>query len=326
MKKLNIVYARGYAEKQAKAIIQHAVREATGKHNVIMSALYGNKNNLEHINEPIDIYHCHSGFSIESMKKAKKLGAKVILQRDSAHCEIMRELVEEDKLFWRQNSDYKGMCDPARREDLRFQLAEYELADYILLASTWERDTMIKKGVNPKKLVIIPFTADSAVFKPRNHETRDFSVVLGGNRCIRKGYPYAREACKRAGVELTVIEGLPFEQMTRALNEHTVCLAPTVEDGYPHQVLASMSCGLVPIVSTNTGTKDLIKDADNGFIIDMSESKEEIIEDIAYILNHLKDNPEDMREIGEKARKTIEKRPWSDYSKDICEFYERIIE
>ena len=323
---MKVIYASGYYAKQAKKIADKAVEETQRKGWLKkFSLVKGNKNNPEDLKDPFDIYHCHAGHSLETIPLAKKLGAKIILQRDSAHATKMIDLLEEYKDKCRKlNSEYKDMCNiPRRTTNVQYQLDEYEQVDYILLASTFERDTFIEKGIPNSKLKIIPFTADSEMFKPKNMENRPFSVCLGGNQCLRKGFPYAKEACKKLNIPLNVITGYKFEEMPRELANHTVCLAPAVEDGYPHQVLASMACGLVPIVSTFNGVKDLIKHGHNGFIVDLTSDT--IVQDITDILKVLKDNPEGMQSIGSFARETVAKRTWDDYSKDIANFYEEVM-
>ena len=144
--------ASGYFSKQAKQIMLKCIEETQRRKWLVklsMSKPY--MNNLDDIKEPLDIYHCHSGYSLESIKKAHQIGAKVILQRDSAHSEIMRDLVEADKEKWREQ--YKGICSPARSDpNLSKQLTEYKLTDYLLLASKWEEETFLKKGYPKEKI------------------------------------------------------------------------------------------------------------------------------------------------------------------------------
>lgn len=324
-KNLRVVYASGYYDKQAKKVVDMAIAETQKLGWLLkLSMQKGGKNDPEDLKEAFNIYHCHSSYSLDTIGVAKKLGAKIILQRDSAHSEVMRDLIEEDKIKWRPNSLYKGLCDPAPTDpNLAPQLQEYQETDHLLLMSKWEKKTFLQKGYPEKKIKVIPITADSEVFKPVNHETRKFSVCLGGNMVIRKGYPYAKEACKQIDEPLNVISGFKFEEMPRELNNYSICLAPTIEDGYPHQVLAAMSCALVPILSKNTGTKDIIKHGKNGFIVDIHASN--VINDIAEILSELRKNPDWMREVGLEARKTVAKRTWEDYSQDICKFYKDVM-
>ncbi len=325
---MKIIYASGYYDKQAKMIVDKALEETRRKGDLLkFSMVKGGKNDPDHLKEPFDIYHCHAGHSLETIPIAKELGAKVILQRDSAHAEKMLQQLEIYGGKCRQlDPKYKDMCNSAvqarQTTNLQYQLREYEAADYILVASTWERDTMIECGIPKGKIKIVPFTADSEVFKPRNLENRPFSVCLGGNQCLRKGYPYAKEACKKAGVTLNVINGFKFEEMNRELNNYSVCLAPTVEDGYPHQVLAGMLCGQIPIISTFTGTKDLIKHGKNGFIVDLEDDP---VQNISEILVELQRAPEWRFEVAKKARETVAKRTWDDYSKDVHNLYKKVM-
>ncbi len=327
MKKINVVYAQGSLNgRQFEKIYEEGTKIAAEKGWLkLMSPLNGRLNRLEHINQPIDIYHCHSAHSLDGMKKAKELGAITILQRDSSHVLDMIEWCEVGNKIWANK--YPQCCDDLRaRTQVEYQLKEYEEADHILLASTLEVDSFVKRGIPKEKIMRIPFTADLNKFKPMNKK-HDFGVVLGGNMCVRKGYPEATEACELMGTTLKVINNIPYasDQMVSKLNDYDVCLAPTREDGYPCQVQESMSCGLVPIISNRNGVKDLIKDKVSGFIIDITGNHERVIYEIVQLLKYLKDNPKLRKEMGLKAREAVSHRTWNDYGQDIADFYETLM-
>jgi len=318
---ISVTYSAGSYGRQAKKIVNKGTEEAMNRGYI--KDIHLKHTDLDYIKEPIDIYHCHSSYSLKGIIKAKSLGAKVILQRDSSHCTPFVDNLEKEESKWR-NTEYKFLCDnnARNRTDFDSQIAEYDNADYILLASKLERNSFLKMGYPKEKLKVIPFTADCEIFYPMNKK-HDFSVVLGGNQHLRKGYPYAKEACKQAGIPLNVIDGITFEQVPNELNQHTVILAPSADDGYPHQVLAGMACGLIPIVSTLNGVKDIIINKKNGFIVNLNDN--DVIKQIADVLRYLKENPKKAKQISLKARKTIEKRTWEDYSNDVANFYEEII-
>lgn len=322
---MNVIYAKGSEGIQFNKICEEGTKEAASrgwiKH---ITSLNGKLVRLEHITSPIDIYHCHSAHSLEGIRKAKQLGAITILQRDSSHILDMLEWVEEGMRIWKGKYP-QCMSNPRARTNLDFQLAEYEEADWILVASKLEEKSFINRGINKNKIKRIPFTVDFNKFKPINNK-HQFSVVLGGGNNIRKGYPEANEACKLAGINLNLVPSQPRgnEFVLSELNKHDVCIAPTREDGYPCMVLESMSCGLVPIVSTRNGVSELIEDGVNGYIVDLFD-KECAIEKMAEILTFLKENPKKRKEISLKARETVSKRTWEDYSKDVANFYQKIM-
>ncbi len=322
---MNVIYAKGSEGRQFDKIYNEGTKAAMAKGWIRkMSSLNGRLVRLEDIDEPIDIYHCHSAHSVMGIRKARELGAVTILQRDSSHVLDMIEWCEEGNNIWRK---IHPQCfdDLRARTDVDYQLEEYREADYILLASKLEETSFINRGIPTNKLKRIPFTVDSDKFRPLNKK-HDFSVCLGGNMCVRKGYPEAKEACNKMNIPLNVIHGIPYEseQMVSTLNEYDVCLAPTREDGYPCQVLESMSCGLVPIVSNRNGVQDLINKK-NGFIIDIKGDHIKAIQEIVEILKYLRDNPKIRKEMGMKARKAVSERTWDDYGNDVAEFYKKII-
>lgn len=322
---IRIIYFAGSYDRQARKIVDMGVQKAMNKGYI--NQIYKEDKIfkfLDHENkDKIDIFHCHSGYSLEAMKFIKqKTMAKIILQRDSSHVIQFIENLEKEEEKWR-STEYKHLCSNSSRQrtNIKAQLEEYMLADYILLASTLEYDSFVSQGVPKDKLKIIPFTADSKVFYPRNY-SHDFSVLLGGNQHLRKGFPYAKEVCKNVGIPLNIMEGIPFEQVPNELNQHSIILAPAADDGYPHQVLASMLCGLIPIISTLNGVKDLIRHGINGFIFNLDDNA--VITKITNIVRKLKDDNKLCKKIGEQARATIMKRTWENYGEDICKFYEEI--
>ncbi len=325
---MNIIYAKGSEGIQFNKICEEGTRKASAKGWInTVSPLNGRMVRLEHIKKPVDIYHCHSAHSLQGLRKAKELGAVTILQRDSCHINDMLAWCEAGNNLWKDK--YPQHCSDLRaRTNLDFQLAEYEEADYILVASKLEQKSFIKYGFKDK-IKRIPFAVDFDKFKPviGVQWTKPIRVVLGGNPCIRKGYPEANEACKKVGLKLNVVPGQPRgnEFMISQLQKYDICLAPTREDGYPQQVMESMSCGLIPIVSNRNGVCELINKGVNGYVVDMKQSTKHIIDEIAYILDALNNAPTEIRvDISIEARESVMKRTWEDYGNDVFRFYKKI--
>jgi glycosyltransferase involved in cell wall biosynthesis len=125
------------------------------------------------------------------------------------------------------------------------------------------------------------------------------------------------------GEPLDVLAGLPFEAMPGELARRSVCLAPSITDGMNHQVLAAMACGLVPIVSTATGARDLIAPGVNGFVVDLAAG--DPVGEIAGRLRWLRENPEERKRMGRRAREAVAGRSWQDYGREVCDGYAELL-
>ena len=92
------------------------------------------------------------------------------------------------------------------------------------------------------------------------------------------------------------------------------CL-PAVEDGCPLATYEAMACGTVPIVSTQTGTKQHIYHGRNGFVIPPKDR-----ESIKQYLQMLYDDREQGKYLGKKARETAEAFPWEKHEQEYVKW------
>ena len=94
---------------------------------------------------------------------------------------------------------------------------------------------------------------------------------------------------------------IPHEKLSEYLNQLTLLVNPSYTDTGPQIVLEAMACG-TPILSSLVGmVPDLIKDGENGFIMN-DNSPECIAKNVTRVL----DNP-NLEHITKKALAIIEK-------------------
>jgi glycosyltransferase involved in cell wall biosynthesis len=86
----------------------------------------------------------------------------------------------------------------------------------------------------------------------------------------------------------------------RYLRAGDVFFFPSKQEGMPNILLEAMACGLPGIVSRISGTEDLIRDGDDGFLVDPDSR-----EGFASVLDRLLGDPSLRTRVGEKARRTI---------------------
>jgi alpha-maltose-1-phosphate synthase len=170
-------------------------------------------------------------------------------------------------------------------------------ADYITTASTFMRNTFLKQGFAPERLLLCPYPVDLGMFRPpleKRPSNRPFTIVHVGGLSLRKGAPYLLEAfrlirkevpdavlrVKRwvhddAAAVLARYKDLPVEWSgTLALPEHVrryqssdLLLFPSIEDGFGFVVAEGLACGLPVVTTTNTGASDLIRPGENGEVV-----------------------------------------------------------
>jgi len=314
---VRVVYSIGRYHRQARPICDAVIGELRRRGWLTQLRLFDEPDETI---ASCDVFHGHSVLSLPTLRylRAHRPGVRIVLQRDSAHiaCEDLR-----DELRRRRGGPFDALCTEGpnvRADRIADQREEYDLADCVLVPSSYAAATFAAAGFPAARTRIIPFSVDSVMFHPPEQRPA-FRVVLGGGATLTKGYPYALAACERIGEPLDVIQDLPYDDMPAALAARTVCLSPSVTDAMNHQTLAAMATGLVPIVSTKTGCRDYLRHADSGFIVDLHRG--DAVAEIAGILDRLRRDPGGMRAIGDRARLAVAARPESDHGRDVCELY-----
>lgn len=192
---------------------------------------------------------------------------------------------------------------------------------------------------------------DTNEFKPNNqssHSMSPFRIICVSRITARKGIKYLIEAVaklKAANLSLEIIgEGdekealeklvkeMKLENMVQfvGLVEHSqlpelycradVFVLPSLNEGMSNTLLEALASGL-PIIATNTGgTKELIRENANGFIIKTKDSN-----DIAEKLEKLIVNPELVRSMGIESRRIAEQMSWKKVAEQYLELYKKVM-
>jgi glycosyltransferase involved in cell wall biosynthesis len=288
--------------------------------------------------EPCDIFVGWSSFSLNSMSKAKRLGAKTIVERGSSHMLFQNEILEaEYRRFGIKNAgvNYKV---------LEKELREYEEADYIAIPSNFVKRTFLANGVSEKKLLQIPYGVSLEHLYPIAKQDNVFRVMhIGGT--LRKGTHYLLQAMnelKLRNAELMLIGHFekavrPFLKNYRGTikwyasishwklyqyySNSSVYVLPSIEEGLAMVQAEAMACGIPVICSANTGGEDIIRDGVDGFIIpirDVQELKERIL--------YLYENEDIRINMGHKARERVKAFTWDQYGQRVTAAYQAIFD
>lgn len=245
-----------------------------------------------------------------------------------------------------------------------------KLCNRILANSQFTRSSLIKKGIEPDKIDVLPIAIDTNKYKSKMDDKQakkqmgfcDHKVILFvGRKCPEKGpqvlikalpkivkhnpntiailvgpdysfakksYTYTKflmEEAKRLDVETHIIfKGFTSENVLEQFyNAADVLVFPSVwQEPFGKVILEAMSFGK-PVVASNVGgVPEIVTDGINGSIVPRNNP-----EALANSVDHILDNAEIARKIGENGRKTVlEKYSFEIVGKCCRKIYEELVQ
>lgn len=279
---------------------------------------------------PPDIYMALSQTGTLSGITAKELGVTYVCDRGSTHIEEQQSILEQE---YRLHGLTPPRIDP---RSIERELIEYHNSDLITVPSRFVQRTFVKRGVEVRKLRVVPYGANLSMFRPTAAKVAgSFDVLFVGALSIRKGLPYLLDAFAKVNhpeKRLTLIGSrvretdeilaghptdhvrilgpIPQGQLAAHMSAAHVLALPSVEEGLALVMAEAMACGCPVLASTNTGAEDLFENAEQGFIVEPRD-----VEALTARLQCLADDPKLASEMSLKARAKIEEiGGWADYA------------
>jgi glycosyltransferase involved in cell wall biosynthesis len=237
-----------------------------------------------------DTFHAMPGQALRGFERARKLGAKTVLNHATGPVREWVRIMEPE--YRRVEMRLTDWCayDEAyfARED-----REYALADFHCVASTVVRDQLIALGIPRERIWLAGYGADMEIFHARDRvKPERFRVVFAGQIGLRKGIRTLLETLERldrADWEMHFYGGLAPEaqqdlaayhgrarltqhgavsqrELAEEFRQGSVLVLPSLEEGFGLVVPQALNCGLPCIVSDRVGGKDLIRHRENGSI------------------------------------------------------------
>ena len=230
-----------------------------------------------------DMIHGLPGQALETFRRAKALGIPCVLNHASGPVAQQRELVrpEYERVGINLEED-----QPMPAEWMERLANEMELADHHCVASTVVRDQLVNDGVDPKKIWVVPYGLDEALFEKREQvPDGPFRICFAGRQSLRKGITYllsALENCANPDWELHLF-GMPLSEsradfanyrgpakiiqhgalsqadFAASLRDMHALVLPSAEEAFGLVVVQALQCGVPCLVSDRVGAKDLIR-------------------------------------------------------------------
>jgi len=289
-----------------------------------------------------DLFHGWSGSSLRSLRYCRERGIVSFMENPAPHFRYSDEIIgaEYDSLGIRWKKDpevfarFFGFGPDYLQE-------EYDSAQYLILESTFTRDTFLANGISADKLLVLHRGVDTVRFRPPEgpRPNRPFRVIFVGALGVRKGVRHLLDAWselslsdaelvlvgtvqddvrplleRRRGVGGIRVMGYVRDPV-RLYQEGSVFVFPSLSEGSAKVTYEAMACGLPVIVTPNAGS--VARDREDGFLIpprDLEALKEKLL--ILYEDHELRDH------MGQNARRRIEGFTWDAHREHLLAAYE----
>ena len=228
-------------------------------------------------------------------------------------------------------------------------------ADGIRVVSSGIRDKLTKKGVNKRKIKIIPtpvnieefVRCDPVKVKQFRNKHKDRKVIINvGRKDPSKDYKtlyktinsvyqdykklafwhiggkdYLPEKIKAdENLISTSVDKISQEELTNYYHASDIYVSSSCSESFGKVLIEAMAAGLPIVATATTGSKEIVKDGESGFLVPIKDS-EALSKKILLLLN----DPEKMKEMGQKGREMVrDKFNQEDVIKKIINFWKEI--
>lgn len=277
-----------------------------------------------------------SRFALYSFRRARALGVTTVLDYPIAHHRFAERLLQEEARLQPAYASTLQFHSPSTSVRRRLE-QELELADRVLVLSSFQRRTFLECGVDPAKLEQTPLGVELDAFTPAEGAVSEhvgLRVLFAGQLTQRKGISYLIEGFRSAALpdsSLTLLGGLvggrvpwgphpgirhappvPFFDLPAYYHGADVFVLPSLIEGFPQTALQAMASGLPVIVSENTFGTDVVTDGVDGYVVPIRDPGA-----IAERLRHLSAHPDQRRRMGANARRRAQDFSWGRYGERV---------
>lgn len=275
--------------------------------------------------------------SLSTFTRAREMGLRIFYDVPAPEPRFVRKLLDvEAARFPVLQTPYHRHT--AAREDRRTarRRAEWEVADLVIAASTFTRDSFAAAGLDVSKLRIVPYGAPPAVpageAMAGGSEGSPLNLLWAGTFGVRKGAHYLLDAWRRHGLgrharlrifgAITLPDALlhpipdgvefggsiPRSELMAHYQQSDALLFPTLCDGFGMVVTEAWSRGLPVLTTPAAGASDLLREKENGLLFSPADA-DSLAASVCWCLDHRTD----LRLMRGPSAETARAWQWSDY-------------
>jgi glycosyltransferase involved in cell wall biosynthesis len=246
-----------------------------------------------------------SGMGEHTITAAKRMNRFTVLGRESCHITLQNQILSKE--YSKYGIHYR-VDDRITKKELR----EYAMADQLYVCSEFVKRSFLDQGFPEDKIFVSPIGVPK-LFLPVQGVKKNpkFIIVFFGKMTVRKGLRYLFEALEKINLPAREYEAwfigaaepvilreferrrksnwhykgfISQEDVPNVLSHADVGVFPSLEDGFAQVVPQQLACGVPVIVTSNTGSSDIIQDGLNGYVVPPFDS-DSIAEKIESIYN-----------------------------------------
>lgn len=218
--------------------------------------------------EKCDVYIGLSGMAVQSLQRAKDLGALAICDRGSSHVHAQQTILQYDESAQQLTANY-----------IQRELQGYDIANKIAVASIFARDSFLANGVPANKIFLNNYGVNLSRFsavdcRPINGKAR---LLFVGSWCYQKGCDLF-ESLLNSNSDITLthigtagdvpfpvsdrfrtLGPIPNEQLPSHYHSSDIFVFPSRQDGFGMVLLEALACGMAVVASKNCGAVDALR-------------------------------------------------------------------
>ena len=275
--------------------------------------------------------------SYEIFVKAKPRGILCVLDMSIAHPALGHRLMNE---YAQRRPELASSLDlSASDEAMERRRAEIELADHIVVGSSFVRDSLLEQGVSPSKITVNPYGVDIEHFRPRRDTPRTaLRFLFVGWFSARKGIydlldAWALSGLGEAGHELVLAGGerkdltcwagaipagiqfagrVGHAEVPKLYESADVFVFPSLFEGSARVILEAMASGLPVITTPAACDEHWVVDRQTGFRVAAGDAAA-----LASRMRELAEQPALRAELGARGFALVQRYTWATYG-DRC--------
>jgi alpha-maltose-1-phosphate synthase len=294
-----------------------------------------------HSLQGLDAVYAYEDGAATTFQAAKQQGMLCLYDLPIVFYPTSRDIqTEEAERFPELASALDAVREPTWKLERKQQ--EIQLADRIFVPSSFVQHSLLKAGVQPDKISVIPFGAPIDYFQPQPKLDQQFRALFVGRVGPRKGVHYLLQAWRELRLpeaELLLVgmnefpdgwldqytEGIrhsssvPHASLNRYYSSANVLVFPSLVEGLALVQLEAMACGIPLITTPNAGGSDIITDGVEGFIVPIRDV-EMLKEKLEWCYRH----PQELAQMGQAARQKAEQFTWNLYRQKLASQVQRL--
>jgi glycosyltransferase involved in cell wall biosynthesis len=276
---------------------------------------------------------CYDSCALHTFRAARRLGILTLLDQSASHIRSGMAMLRHEA-----ESGPTGATRPGSVPRWLVERCTEEAwqADYVLAPSAYVQSTLVANGIDPSRIVWMPFGVDVDRFRPAEaRPAGPFRILFVGQISRLKGIRYLLDAfdqLRLPDVELVLVGGVknpralktcagtlthiphvPHGEVHHLFREADVFVYPSLHEGSALAIYEALASGLPVITTFNSGS--VVRDGIDGYLVPVRDT--EAIKEKLFILYS---RPELRRDMSRNARKRAEEFTWDAYQRRMGAF------